>query len=187
MTARGSDPSAEDILKFWFEESKPYQWFRRDHPFDESVRVRFGDMHQRAIDGKLDAWAEDPRQALARIILLDQFSRNIFRDDPRAYAQDDLALAAAKDAIHRGFDRLFEARERAFFYMPFMHAEQLGAQEECVALCQAHLSGSDNEPYAVKHRDIIKRFGRFPHRNKVLGRQSTPEEIEFLEAGGFNP
>ncbi len=179
--------TAEGILRFWFEETKPYQWFRRDQIFDAAIRDRFTALHKNAVDEKLSSWGDNPRHALARIILLDQFSRNIFRDDPRAFAQDSLALDAATDAITREFDKSFEAKERAFFYMPFMHSENLAAQERSVALCKNHLPGSTNEPYAIEHRDIIKKFGRFPHRNKVLGRQSTAEEIEFLKAGGFNP
>ena len=179
--------AAEAILKFWFDETKPYQWFRRDLNFDASVRARFSTLHQSAITGALDTWREDPRQSLARIILLDQFSRNIFRDDPRAFSHDQLALEAAHDAIARGHDKLFDAKERAFFYLPFMHCEDLASQERCVALIKERLPGSMNEPHAIEHCEIIKKFGRFPHRNKVLGRMSTPEEIEFLKSGGFNP
>lgn len=179
--------AAEAILKFWFEETKPYQWFRRDLDFDASVCTRFSALHQSAISGALDHWSENPRPALARIILLDQFSRNIFRDDPRAFAHDHLALEAAQDAIARGHDKSFDAKERAFFYMPFMHCEDLASQERCVELVKERLPGSMNEPHATEHCDIIKKFGRFPHRNKVLGRKSTAAEIEFLKTGGFNP
>lgn len=179
--------AAEAILKFWFDETKPYQWFRRDLDFDARVRKQFSALHQSATNGALDGWRENSRSALARIILLDQFSRNIFRDDPRAFAHDHIALEAAHDAIARGHDKLFDAKERAFFYMPLMHCEDLASQERCVALIKERLPGSMNEPHAVEHREIIKTFGRFPHRNKVLGRKSTPEEIEFLKSGGFNP
>ncbi len=179
--------AAEVILKFWFEETKPYQWFRRDDAFDAAIRNRFAELHTLAIDGKLDHWADAPRTALARIILLDQFSRNIFRDDPRAFAHDHLALKAASDAVARDHDNSFDAKERAFFYMPFMHCEELASQERCVELIKERLPGSTNEPHAIEHRNIIRKFGRFPHRNEVLGRKSTPEEIEFLKSGGFNP
>ena len=182
----GAD-AAEAILQFWFEETKPYQWFRRDLDFDASVRTRFSALHQTAINGALNGWSENPRSALARIILLDQFSRNIFRDDPRAFAHDHLALEAAQDAIARGHDNSFDAKERPFFYMPFMHCEDLTSQERCVALIKERLPGSMNEPHAVEHCEIIKKFGRFPHRNEVLCRKSTPEEVEFLKSGGFNP
>ena len=179
--------AAEEVLTFWFEETKPYQWYRRDDAFDASIRNRFEKLHQQAATGELDSWAGNARSAFALILILDQFSRNLFRDTPQAFSCDDLALAAARDAIARGFDKQFGDRERAFFYMPFMHAEDLAAQEECVALCRDHMEGSDNEPHAIEHRDIIERFGRFPHRNKILGRTSTEEEIAFLEGGGFNP
>jgi len=182
----GAD-AAEAILKFWFEETKPYQWFRRDLEFDARIRTRFSALHQSSISGALDGWSENPRPALARIILLDQFSRNIFRDDPRAFAHDHLALEAAQDAIARGHDKSFDAKERAFFYMPFMHCEDLASQERCVELTKERLPGSTNESHAIEHCDIIKKFGRFPHRNKVLGRVSTAAEIEFLKTGGFNP
>lgn len=178
---------AEAVLSFWFDETKPFQWFRRDHVFDARCARRFGPLHEAARTGRLDVWRAAPRPALARIIILDQFSRNICRDTPAAFAQDDLALAAARDGIKRRFDKRFGAKERAFFYMPFMHSESLAAQEESVALFKSQLPGTDNLPYAVQHRTIIRRFGRFPHRNKVLGRQSTPEEIAYLKAGGFNP
>ncbi len=187
LQSRPGADATEAILKFWFEETKPYQWFRRNLDFDASVRTRFTALHQSAINGELDAWSDDPRPALARIILLDQFSRNIFRDDPRAFAHDHLALEAAQKAIALGHDRSFDAKERAFFYMPLMHSENLAAQERCVALIKTRLPGSMNEPHAIEHYDIIKKFGRFPHRNKVLGRKSTPAEIEFLKTGGFNP
>lgn len=182
----GAD-AAEAILKFWFEEAKPYQWFRRDREFDKAVARQFSKLYQSAIDGDLDHWADAPQTALARIILLDQFSRNIFRDEPRAFAQDALALRAAEDAVARGHDKSFDAKERAFFYMPFMHCEDLASQERCVELIKERLPDSMNEPHAVEHCEIIRKFGRFPHRNKVLGRKSTPEEEEFLKDGGFNP
>ena len=187
LSSRPTPAAAASILKFWFNETKPDQWFRRDLALDAACRARFMALHQAARQGRLDVWRASPRPALARIIILDQFSRNIYRDDPRAFAQDDIALAAARDAIRRRFDKRFAASERAFVYMPFMHAEDLCAQNECVALFKAQLPGTMNVPFAIQHRNIIERFGRFPHRNKVLGRQSTPEEITFLKAGGFNP
>lgn len=186
-STRPTSENAERILHFWFEEAKPYQWFRRDPAFDEEIKSRFGALHDAAKAGKLDVWRTHPRHSLALIILLDQFSRNIYRNDPRAFAQDAKALDVAREAIGRRFDQLYDAKERAFFYMPFMHAEDLGVQEECVSLFKAQLPDTYNIPYAIDHRDIIKRFGRFPHRNSVLGRKSTPEEIRFLRHGGFNP
>lgn len=184
---RPTAENAETILRFWFEESKPYQWFRRDRAFDDAIRSRFGALHNAAKTGKLDVWRAHPRHSLALIILLDQFSRNIYRDDPRAFAQDRQALDVAREALRRRFDKLYGPRERAFFYMPFMHAEHLRVQEECVMLFKAQLPTTMNVPYAIEHRDIVKRFGRFPHRNHILGRISEREEIAYLKAGGFNP
>lgn len=184
---RPTSAAAEDILSFWFEEAKPYQWFRRDSGFDAHCRQRFGALHDSARHGGLDVWRAHPRHSLALIILLDQFSRNIYRDEPRAFAQDPEALDVAQEAIARWFDRPCDSRERAFFYMPFMHSENLAMQERSVALFTSRMPASGNVPYAKEHRDIVKRFGRFPHRNRILGRASTPEEIAFLKAGGFNP
>ncbi|MEO1243403.1 MAG: DUF924 family protein [Pseudomonadota bacterium] len=187
LPCRPTREYAEAILSFWFDETKPYQWFRRDPAFDQAIRRRFGALHDAARHGKLDVWRAHPRNALALIILLDQFSRNIYRDDPRAFAQDAQALDVAREAIRRRFDRLYAPKERAFFYMPFMHSEGLAAQEQCVRLFKASLPATDNMPFAKSHRDIIRRFGRFPHRNRILGRTSTPAEIAYLKAGGFNP
>lgn len=181
------DSDAGIILIFWFEETKPHQWFRRDAAFDESVRARFGAHHAAAAAGDLDNWMESADTALARIIILDQFSRNIYRDEPLAFAQDDLALAAARDAVAKEFDQTVEPRKRAFFLMPFMHAEDANVQDESVQLFISRGCGEDNAKHARQHRDIVKRFGRFPHRNKVMVRTSTPEETQFLKDGGFNP
>ncbi len=186
-STRPTSAAAEDILTFWFEEAKPYQWFRRDSGFDAHFRLRFGALHESAQHGALDVWRTHPRHSLALIILLDQFSRNIYRDDARAFAQDAQALNVAQKAIARWFDRTYGPRERAFFYMPFMHSEDLATQERSVALFTSRMPASGNVHYAEVHRDIVKRFGRFPHRNRVLGRASTPDETAFLKAGGFNP
>lgn len=177
----------ESVLAFWFEESKPAQWYRRDAAFDQEIEKRFGGLHEAARNNRLDDWQTQPRSALARIIILDQFSRNIFRDSPKAYAFDDMALAASRDAISRDLDTQFSAKQQAFFLMPFMHAENLSVQKESVRHFKTRMSGGDNLKHAIEHHDIIARFGRFPHRNKVLGRASTPEEIDYLNAGGFNP
>ncbi len=180
-------PEAQSVLLFWFEETKPIQWFRRDKAFDQLVRTRFGALHQQARTGQLDDWRSEAAGSLALIIILDQVSRNIFRDRPEAFAQDRQAHEAAKDAIKRGFPQQYPAKEQAFFYMPFMHSEDFAAQEECVRLFQENLPDTNNVEYAIKHRDIIARFGRFPHRNKILGRKSTPEETQYMKDGGFNP
>jgi uncharacterized protein (DUF924 family) len=184
---RPTPQNGEAVLRFWFEETKPYQWFRRDWRFDETVRTRFGALHEAAAQGKLEVWRAHPRYSLSLIIILDQFSRNLYRDSRQAFAQDAHALSVAREALSRRFDSLVDDKRRAFFYMPFMHTEDLSVQEACVALFKARLPTTMNVPFAVEHRDIVKRFGRFPHRNKVFGRKSAPEEIRFLRKGGFNP
>ncbi len=178
---------AQAVHAFWFEEATPEQWFVRDPAFDKTISERFGAAHQAACEARLNDWQTSPLSALALILLLDQFSRNLYRDDARAFAQDALALEAAKHALAQGFDQQRPDREKAFFYMPFMHSENLTAQEQSVALFKTNQPTSDNLRYAVEHHEIIARFGRFPHRNQVLGRASTPEEIAYLDAGGFNP
>lgn len=188
MQARpATQENADAVLSFWFDETKPYQWYRRDPAFDRHCADRFGALHKAAASGALDAWRAKPRNALARIIILDQFSRNMFRDTPGAFAFDPLALTAARDALARRFDLLFPPNRQSFFLMPFMHAENLTVQEESVRLFKARQRGGNNLSYAIDHRNIVRRFGRFPHRNRILGRQSTPEEIQFLKRGGFNP
>ncbi len=184
---RPTYPNGAAVLRFWFEESKPVQWFRRDNSYDAAIKTRFGEMHAAAAQGNLDVWRAHPVYSLSLIILLDQFSRNLYRDTPKAFAQDGHALDIAREAINRRFDQLVDDKRRAFFYMPFMHAEDLSAQEESVELFKARLPGTMNLPFAIEHRDIVKRFGRFPHRNKVIGRKSTQDEITFLREGGFNP
>jgi uncharacterized protein (DUF924 family) len=179
--------TAQAVHAFWFEEATPEQWFVRDPAFDKAISERFGAAHQAACETRLDDWQATVRGALALILLLDQFSRNIYRDDARAFAQDALALEATKQALARGFDQHRPDREKAFFYMPFMHSENLTVQEQSVALFKANQPASDNLRYAIGHHEIIAQFGRFPHRNQVLGRASTPEEIAYLDAGGFNP
>jgi uncharacterized protein (DUF924 family) len=187
MKVRPTNTNGDAVLRFWFEESKPYQWFRRDNAFDDAIKSRFGRLHRAASEGRLEVWRAHPVYALSLIILLDQFSRNMFRGDVRTFAQDDHALDVAREAIARRFDQRVDAKRRAFFYMPFMHAESLAVQEDSVALFKARLPSTMNVPFAIEHRDIVKRFGRFPHRNKMFGRRSTPEEVAFLKAGGFNP
>lgn len=184
---RPTNTNGDAVLHFWFEETKPYQWFRRDDAFDLAIKTRFGALHDAAKAGRLDVWRAHPVYSLSLIIILDQFSRNLYRDTPQAFAQDPQALDVAREALSRRFDRLVNDQRRAFFYMPFMHAEDLSVQEESVALFKAQLPRTNNLPFAIEHRNIVKRFGRFPHRNKTLGRKSTPEEIAFLKAGGFNP
>ena len=184
---RPSSININRILHFWFNElATPVDWFRRNPDVDAAVSQRFGVLHARAAAGALGAWAARADGALARILLLDQFSRNIYRDDPRAFAADSLARAAARNAVARRFDMIAGPDARAFFYMPFMHSEALADQDLCVALFKARLPGGFSLPYAIEHRDIVRRFGRFPHRNAVLGRASTPMETQYLAHGGFS-
>jgi uncharacterized protein (DUF924 family) len=174
-------PSAQDVLTFWFEETAPKQWFAADPAFDERVRARFGTLHEEAARGALDGWMATPEGALALILLLDQLSRNLFRGQAAAFAQDDKAVALADAAIEKGHDLASPADRRAFFYLPYMHAEDLALQDKCIALIRERLGeDSMNLPHAVWHRDVIKRFGRFPYRNAALARESTAEEAAFL-------
>jgi uncharacterized protein (DUF924 family) len=178
-----------EVLDFWFgapdspERGRPRKvWFRKSDAFDAEIRTRFSPLWEQALRGELERWRSTPLAALALVVVLDQFSRNIFRGTLRAFAGDPAALAAATSIIERGFDRLLSAQERTFVYLPFEHAEDLAAQRRSLALFQA-LDPDDME-YARRHYEIIARFGRFPHRNAVLGRESTPEEIEFLKQPG---
>jgi uncharacterized protein (DUF924 family) len=173
-----------DILAFWHA-AGPDKWFTKDPAFDAEITQRFLAAHEAAAAGALTAWEETPDGALALVILLDQFPRNMFRGDARTFATDPLACAVAERAIARGDDRQFNLPVRLFFYLPFMHAETLADQERCVALFEA--AGEVGwMKYAIEHADIIRRFGRFPHRNLLLGRATTPEEQAFLDTGGFS-
>lgn len=175
------DRRARDVLTFWFEETDPKQQFRSDPDFDETIRARFGDLHTEAAEGTLDAWMETSEGALALIIVLDQFSRNLYRGRGEAFAQDEKARALARTAVERGHDTAVAPDRRAFFYMPFMHAEDLHDQDRCIELIKARLGeGSGNLPHAKWHRDVIEKFGRFPFRNAALGRETTLEEARFL-------
>lgn len=178
------DPRALQVLEFWWD-AGPSKWFAKSDAFDAAIRDRFGALQAEAAAGGLDAWAETPAGAMALILVLDQFSRNLFRGDARAWASDAKALALADAAIAAGFDRAFPPDARKWFYMPFMHAEDLGAQFRCIDLVRA-AKDRDTEYHALVHLDIIARFGRFPHRNAVLGRTTTDAEAAFLAAGGFS-
>jgi len=174
--------TAGDVLSFW-REAGPKRWFRKDEAFDADFRSRFLHCHEAAVRGDLDAWAADAQGALALLILLDQFPRNAFRGSARMFESDAKARPIAQAAVAAGFDAAVEADLRNFFYLPFMHSENLADQDRAVELTQA--LGDDPLRYAILHRDIIARFGRFPHRNAVLGRATTPEEQRFLDDGGF--
>ncbi len=172
------------VLAFWFDELQPKDWFETSDAVDAAIRERFGGLHERLIGEFPSMSFHDPRTALAAILVFDQFPRNMFRGQPRAFATDDLAASIARKAIEREFDAQVPEAQRIFFYMPLMHSENVADQEHCVSLCSA-LEG-DTVKYAIEHRDIVARFGRFPHRNRALGRESTEPEKAFLaEHKGF--
>lgn len=173
-----------DVLDFWFG-AGPEKWFVKSDVFDADIRRLFGAAHAAAASGGHDDWANEPQGALALILVLDQFSRNLYRNDHRAFAQDAKALALAGTAIERRFDVETPETARKWFYMPYMHAEDLAAQERGLVYFAQRLNDPETMKFAVEHRDIIRRFGRFPHRNAVLGRRTTPEEQSFLNEGGF--
>src|SRR5436305_2065103 len=172
-----------DVLTFW-RQAGPGKWFKKVNAFDEAIRLKFEPVHHRAARGEYDAWAETAEGSLALLILLDQFPRNLYRGSAHAFATDPKARAIARAAIDHGFDREVEPGLRAFFYLPFEHSEDLADQEFGIALL-AETDDADSLKWAVLHRDIIGRFGRFPHRNVALGRVTTPDEQAFLDEGGF--
>lgn len=172
--------TAEDVLAFWF--ADPTRWWKKDLAFDSEIRERFLALHEAIDRGEHDDWLEMARGALAYVVVLDQFSRNMFRGTAQSFASDVRARAAARRAVDRGDDRTLSDDERSFLYMPFMHSEDLADQDRGCALFATFRT--DQLRYAEAHRDIIRRFGRFPHRNAVLGRTSTPAEEEFLKQPG---
>ena len=180
MTSSHGDAAQEELLSFWFRPEHKEKWFSRDDAFDAELDEAFGALHRAAARGELAAWRETARGCLALVILLDQLSRNFYRGTPEAFAHDADALALATAAIARGFDRELSESERACLYMPFEHSEDLTDQEQGVALMEGLASDPGWHRFAVMHRDIIARFGRFPHRNEILGRQSSAEELAFL-------
>lgn len=185
---------ADAILQFWF--GKPDEadygksrkvWFTKNPEFDDEVRSRFLNVHNQAAASKLDDWKTTPQGCLALIILLDQFPRNMFRGQPQAFATDSQALAYARHAVTQEFDKELPKLQRWFVYLPFEHSENLADQRQCVELCEQ--LGDEPEmreaiDYAYRHLRVIDRFGRFPHRNQILGRETTPEEAEFLKQPG---
>lgn len=176
-------PYSAEITAFW-REAGPSKWFEKDDAFDVAIRERFLAAYEAAAAGQLDDWAGTAEGSYALLLLLDQFPRNLFRNSPQAFATDEKARDIADRAIAQRFDREVDPAERRFFYMPFMHSEELADQERCIALCAA-AQDEEGIRHAVIHRDIIRDFGRFPHRNPVLGRQTSDEEHAFLKAGGF--
>ena len=178
-----SEPGwVRDVLAFWFDELGPAQWFAKDAALDERIRARFQPLHAR-LAASADPPIDTPAQALATVIVLDQFSRNLHRDDARAFAADALARRLADAAIARAFDAQVDASRRMFFYLPFEHSEDLADQDRSIALFTA-IGDPRLTRYAEAHRALIARFGRFPHRNAVLGRRSTQDEEEYLKQPG---
>jgi uncharacterized protein (DUF924 family) len=189
----------EDVLWFWLgdvdgdglaDDALTQRWWRKDADFDHEIAAKFEPTWQAIMAGDREAWLDDPHSRLAYIIVLDQFSRNMFRGTPRAFEGDGKALGVAADGVKVGLDRALHGHERVFFYMPFMHSEELAMQERGIELFRALRDQSDgrvreavagNVDYARRHRDVVVRWGRFPHRNAVLGRESSPEEVEFLK------
>lgn len=192
-TSGGKD-GARAVLDFWFGASgeahagKPRKiWFEKDPAFDAEIRARFAGDYGEAKAGTLGHWRESAETCLALILVLDQFPRNLFRDDRRAFATDPAALETAKHALARGYDRAMSPLMRKFFYLPFLHSENLADQEAGVALMESAADtpmGPESVKSAIQHRDIVARFGRFPHRNALLGRESTAEELAFLDEPG---
>ena len=172
-----------EILRFWFEEIDPAQWWAKNDGFDRLIIEKFSDIHARAIRCELFEWRREAHGRLAEIIVLDQFSRNMYRGSPIAFAQDSLALALAQEAISAQADKVLSAIERNFIYMPFMHSESLKIHEVAMVLFEKNgIQGSLD--FEVRHKQIIERFGRYPHRNNILGRVSTGDEMEFLKQPG---
>ena len=174
---------AQPILDFWFKELTPKQWFAKSDELDNTIAKRFSDTLKAAKKGELWHWRETPHGRLAEVIVLDQFSRNIYRSSSRAFGQDVIALVLAQEAVEKGADKSLDASEKAFLYMPYMHSESALIHDEAMRLfSQPGLE--NNYKFEVRHKEIIDRFGRYPHRNRVLGRQSTPEEEGFLKQPG---
>ena len=171
------------VLRFWFEELEPKKRWKKDPELDELMRSRFGKIQRRAAAVELHSWRNSAKGRLAEIILLDQFSRNIFRNTPLAYASDPLALGLAQEAISAKADEFLEPQEQTFLYMPFMHSESIEIQNQSIMLFQ-FLELKENLDSAIRHRNVIEMFGRFPHRNCILGRVSTKREEAFLKQPG---
>ena len=169
----------DEVLDFWFTRDRK-AWFEKNPAFDEEIRVRFLPFYDAALDGRLEYWKNEPKSCVALVILLDQLPRNMFRGSARAFASDGLALNAARAIVDQGWDKALSPDERMFAYLPFEHSEALVDQERSLKLFE----GDENYEWARRHWEIVRRFGRFPHRNAALGRASTPEEIEFLKTPG---
>lgn len=175
---------AADVLDFWME-AGPAKWYAQDDAFDQDIRDQFGQTWRAAHDGHMPDWASSATGALALIILLDQFPRNMFRNDPRAFATDETALEVTGQCLAHGWDREVAGLERQFIYMPLMHSENMDHQDTCVELMETRMDEGNNALHARAHREIIRRFGRFPYRNAALGRETTVAEQAFMEEGGY--
>lgn len=177
--------SAQDILDFWFEDTQPAQWFQINPDFDAAITERFSDAYDKAARGIFDDWKTDPEECLALCILLDQFPRNMYRNTPKAFATDGKALVIAKFALSKGFDQVLSPLKRRFLYLPFEHSENLNDQRKCVELFEKMKKDDPlGYDYALRHLKVIEKYGRFPHRNKILSRMNTPEEEEYLAQAG---
>ncbi|WP_439271812.1 DUF924 family protein [Pseudochrobactrum sp. HB0163] len=175
-----AQPSPQEILDFWFLPATEAHWFVRSDDLDAQIKQRFYSVYEQAAAGELDQWREEARNALALTIILDQFPRNMFRGTPNAFATDAKAREIANYALDHAYDHRVNVKERAFFYLPLMHSENLPDQQRCVQLYEA-LGDDYALGFAREHRDIVQRFGRFPHRNAILGRENTAQEAEFLK------
>ncbi|MEM7646826.1 MAG: DUF924 family protein [Pseudomonadota bacterium] len=173
----------QNILHFWYHELKPKDWWVKNPDLDRYIAKRFGPLLKRAAQAELADWRDTPRGRLAEVIVLDQFSRNVYRDQPDSFSQDPLALALSQEAHRGGHDQSLSLNEKSFLYMPYMHSESLKVHEEAIKVFD--LPGLEKTlEFEIKHKKIIERFGRYPHRNKILGRKSTSEEREFLTQPG---
>ena len=181
----------DDILTFWFEEAGPSKWFGGGPEFEEVIKTRFESLACKVANelkhSEVCMWEDTAKGSLAAIIALDQFSRNIFRDKAESFAWDPLSLALARRTIARGIDMELPTAERSFIYMPFMHSENIDDQNLCVELMTERVKNESNVHHAIEHRKLIEQFGRFPHRNAILGRESTQAEELFLADGGYTP
>lgn len=173
----------QQLIKFWFEEIEPALWWKKDNSFDALLIERFSEIHARATQCELYEWRKEPEGRLAEIIILDQFSRNMFRNSALAFANDSMSLTLSQEAVTCGADQALTAVQRSFLYLPFMHSESLKIHEVAVELFRKN-GIQNNLDYEFSHKKIIEKFGRYPHRNEVLGRQSTTEELEFLRQPG---
>jgi uncharacterized protein (DUF924 family) len=183
MTVHPIIHGPDGIIHFWFTEIDRALWFKKDADFDRLLKERFGALHAQACLGELSAWRDTPHGRLAEVIVLDQFSRNLFRDSAKAFAQDGMALVMAQEAVRTGADAALTPQERVFLYMPYMHSESAAIHETAVELFTRN-GIANNLDYELKHKAIIDRFGRYPHRNAVLSRENTPEETVFLQEPG---